>query len=149
MDDPSVGVGRGDEYPVGRLVMSSAFADGGPPEGPCGRPCRRPYGTGRKTITFSDRFRNRLSASSPTAMPTPMVLPESDGRRGVFVVLRKSSDFQRLPSENLQSDNLADFDDGKRQGQAVFTLPSLLCVRMHFVCSRMQSVCTFSARARS
>ena len=81
--------------------------------------------------------------------PTPMVRPESDGRGGVFVALRKSSDFQRLPSENLQSGNLADSDDGKRQGQAVFTFSSHLCVRMHFVCSRMQSVCTFSARAKN
>ena len=73
----------------------------------------------------------------------PTALPESGGRRGASVVLRKSSAFQRLPSENLQSDNHGDSDDGKRQGQAVFhTFDTFMrpyalrmqpyAVRMHF-----------------
>ena len=104
--------------------------------------------------SFFGVFGNRFSAVIADIRPNvpiqcPAALPESGGRRGASVVLRKSSAFQRLPSENLQSDNHGDSNDGKRRGQAVFTLSTHSCVRMHFVCSRMQSVCTFCPRARS
>ena len=102
-------------------------------------------------------FSELFSPSSPTAMPTSgpevpsnaTVRPGSGSRRDASAVLWKSSVFRRLSSVNLQSGDRGDSGHGKRRRQAVFTLSSHLCVRMHFVCSRMQSVCTFCLRARS
>ena len=52
MDNPSVGVGRGDKYPVGRIMMLSAFADGGPPEGSLDVPVVGHMGPDEKRLRF-------------------------------------------------------------------------------------------------
>ena len=147
---------------INRVPTTIARKDESPSEGPKNRfqgrkPARASTGDddGRRRInSIGGRFRKLFSAviadvRSNALIQCPTALPESGGRRGASVALRKSSDFQRLPSENLQSGNHGDSDDGKDRRQAVFTLSSHLCVRMHFVCSRMQSVCTFRPRARS
>ena len=147
---------------INRVPTTIAQKDESPSEGPKNRfqgrkPARTSTGDddGRRRInSIGGRFRKLFSAviadvRSNALIQCPTALPESGGRRGASVALRKSSDFQRLPSENLQSGNHGDSDDGKRQGQAVFTLSTHLCVRMHFVCSRMHFVCTFSPKSKS
>ena len=141
---------------INRVPTTIARKDESPSEGPKNRfqgrkPARASTGDddGRRRInSIGGRFRKLFSAviadvRSNALIQCPTALPESGGRRGASVALRKSSDFQRLPSENLQSGNHGDSDDGKRQGASrlhtfnTFMRPYALrmqpyAVRMHF-----------------